>query len=83
MVCCRAVVHLDWGVVLGLWEDSLHETVSLISDQVEWADAPFAKFRAILQASGAVCCSLPAANLLCRTNEACCLHSLDLASAIA
>eukprot|EP00891_Asterochloris_glomerata_P002842 jgi/Astpho2/2842/Aster-01001 len=27
------VVHLDWGVVLGLWEDSLHEKVSLISDQ--------------------------------------------------
>ena len=53
MVCCRAVVHLDWGVVLGLWEDSLQEKVPLISDQVEWADAPFARFRAILQASAA------------------------------
>ena len=55
MVCCRAVVHLDWGVVLGLWEGSLQEKVSLISDQVEWADAPFARFRAILQASAAPC----------------------------
>ncbi len=40
-------------MVLGLWEDSLHEKVSLISDQVEWADVPFAKFRAFLQASAA------------------------------
>ena len=40
-------------MVLGLWEDSLQEKVSLVSDQVEWADAPFAKFRAILQASAA------------------------------